>query len=177
MQYKPNFCCECGGKIDRAEPDYWTSGRFCDVCVESRKFVEWKSTGVLIGGLVFLVIGFGFYLNSSSSPELTGAKNLSTRNIRSASNHQSAENVNFNSAALPNKPVTSVGIENSPPVAAKTEKSASPTIISDTEKVYFCGARTKKGTPCSRRVKGGGRCWQHQGMPAMLPEKDLAINQ
>ena len=41
------------------------------------------------------------------------------------------------------------------------------------ETVYFCGAQTKKGTPCTRRVKGGGRCWQHQGQPAMLPPEKL----
>lgn len=40
--------------------------------------------------------------------------------------------------------------------------------------VYICGARTQKGTPCSRRVRGTGRCWQHLGMPAMIPlEKRL----
>ncbi len=42
------------------------------------------------------------------------------------------------------------------------------------EAVYICGARTQKGTPCSRRVRGTGRCWQHLGMPAMIPlEKRL----
>lgn len=25
----------------------------------------------------------------------------------------------------------------------------------------ICGALTKKGGACSRRVSGGGRCWQH----------------
>lgn len=25
-----------------------------------------------------------------------------------------------------------------------------------------CGARTKDGTPCKRKVAGGGRCWQHK---------------
>ena len=41
-------------------------------------------------------------------------------------------------------------------------------VVKTTEAVYFCGAATKKGTPCSRRVKRPGeRCWQHAGMPAM----------
>lgn len=32
-----------------------------------------------------------------------------------------------------------------------------------TKPVYLCGAPTKKGTPCKRRVKAqGARCWQHQ---------------
>jgi hypothetical protein len=31
-----------------------------------------------------------------------------------------------------------------------------------TEPVYYCGAMTKKGTPCTRRVKIKGTfCWQH----------------
>lgn len=32
----------------------------------------------------------------------------------------------------------------------------------------FCGARTKKGTPCKHRVPKGQRCTQHQGQPSML---------
>ncbi|MBD8389668.1 hypothetical protein [Dysgonomonas sp. BGC7] len=27
---------------------------------------------------------------------------------------------------------------------------------------YTCGARTKDGGYCKRKVKGGGRCWQHK---------------
>jgi hypothetical protein len=41
--------------------------------------------------------------------------------------------------------------------------------------VYICGARTKKGTPCSRRVHGPMRCWQHKGMRPMLPQEKLAV--
>lgn len=25
-----------------------------------------------------------------------------------------------------------------------------------------CGARTRSGRPCKRKVRGGGRCWQHR---------------
>jgi hypothetical protein len=45
------------------------------------------------------------------------------------------------------------------------------------ETVYLCGARTKKGTPCSRRVHGPVRCWQHKGASAMLPQDKLRINE
>jgi hypothetical protein len=41
--------------------------------------------------------------------------------------------------------------------------------------IYTCGARTKKGTPCLRRVPAPVRCWQHKGMPAMLPQEKLLI--
>ena len=42
--------------------------------------------------------------------------------------------------------------------------------------VYLCGARTKKGTPYRRRVHyAGERCYQHKGMPAMVPLDKLVI--
>ena len=46
-----------------------------------------------------------------------------------------------------------------------------------TEQIYICGARTKKGTPCSRRVHGPVRCWQHKGAPAMLPLEKLLVKE
>jgi hypothetical protein len=45
------------------------------------------------------------------------------------------------------------------------------------EQMYQCGARTKKGTPCSRRVHGPVRCWQHKGAKAMLPLEKLLIRE
>jgi hypothetical protein len=56
--------------------------------------------------------------------------------------------------------------------AGTTSTSAANTIEAD---VYICGARTKKGMPCSRRVHGPVRCWQHKGMPAMLPQEKLLV--
>jgi hypothetical protein len=41
--------------------------------------------------------------------------------------------------------------------------------------VSICGARTKKGKPCSRRVIGTGRCFQHRGKSAMLPAEKLIV--
>jgi hypothetical protein len=43
------------------------------------------------------------------------------------------------------------------------------------EVVYVCGARTKKGTPCQRRVRGPDRCWQHRGKRAILPPSKLVV--
>jgi len=43
------------------------------------------------------------------------------------------------------------------------------------EEIYTCGARTKKGTPCSRRVHGPVRCWQHKGTKPMVPQEKLLI--
>jgi hypothetical protein len=60
-------------------------------------------------------------------------------------------------------------------VPSETETTAqSPITI---EQTYTCGARTKKGTPCSRRVHGPVRCWQHKGAKAMLPLEKLVVKE
>lgn len=49
-----------------------------------------------------------------------------------------------------------------------TSKSTTPPITNPTTPTTpkptssTCGARTKDGTPCKRKVSGGGRCWQHK---------------
>ena len=64
-----------------------------------------------------------------------------------------------------------------------TNQGANPEGLSNSEtsraeeQIYICGARTKKGTPCSRRVHGPVRCWQHKGMPAMLAQEKLLVKE
>jgi hypothetical protein len=38
----------------------------------------------------------------------------------------------------------------------------------------ICGAPTKSGRPCQRKVKGGGYCWQHRISQA-LAKKEVAV--
>lgn len=45
----------------------------------------------------------------------------------------------------------------------------------EVDDAYTCGARTKKGSPCTRRVHGPVRCWQHKGLPPMLPQEKLKV--
>jgi len=61
------------------------------------------------------------------------------------------------------------------PAAAQTSTSIPP--VATVEQTYICGARTKKGTPCSRRVHGPVRCWQHKGAKAMLPVEKLVVKE
>jgi hypothetical protein len=67
-----------------------------------------------------------------------------------------------------------------PPLVIERPAQASPQTglpisqpPSTIEQVYTCGARTKKGKPCSRRVHGPVRCWQHKGLPSMIPVKPI----
>ena len=61
------------------------------------------------------------------------------------------------------------------PQSNASSQGLAPQTDAAVEDVYICGARTKKGTPCSRRVHGPVRCWQHKGMPAMLPKEKLMV--
>ncbi|MDX2029359.1 MAG: hypothetical protein SF339_01730 [Blastocatellia bacterium] len=45
--------------------------------------------------------------------------------------------------------------------------SDTPVGIASPTPTAFCGARTKKGTPCKHRTPPGQRCAQHRGRPAM----------
>jgi len=58
------------------------------------------------------------------------------------------------------KPIPAQTVASTPIPSTGKEKQVSTA-------VYFCGAETKKGTPCSRRVNANVRCYQHEGMPAM----------
>ena len=61
-----------------------------------------------------------------------------------------------------------------PPPAASQQAALSPNPAT-IGVVSMCGARTKKGAPCSRRVHGTGRCFQHIGLPAILPPERLIL--
>lgn len=76
-----------------------------------------------------------------------------------AAQHGAARNVAVNSnSIMPDKMIS-----DSTPLSASATKRAER--MSEPPALYFCGAITKKGTPCSRRVKSPGRCWQHIGQP------------
>jgi len=60
------------------------------------------------------------------------------------------------------------------PAVQNSSNALAPVSVDD---VYICGARTKKGTPCSRRVHGPVRCWQHKGQPAILPVEKLRVSE
>ena len=69
-------------------------------------------------------------------------------------------------------------IQRQPPLPTQQTASGDVTQSANVaEQIYTCGARTKKGTPCSRRVHGPVRCWQHKGLPPMLPQEKLLIKE
>lgn len=178
MFYKPTYCCNCGEKIERADASFLGSGRFCDVC--KHDFVLQRAAPKIFVALmaVFGLFGIGSYWRSGEKPLNVSARQFavnSTAPGRISANN--AAQVSSNSS-VQQAAQTNTGLErNAPDVTTKppVKQSVSPAVKTE-EAVYICGAPTKKGTPCSRRVRGGGRCWQHRGQNAMLPPEKLTAS-
>jgi len=162
--YQPKFCCNCGEKIDRVVWKPWTSRRFCDVCEIEQKYFDLLPRVVVAVGLLIGLFGISGYMRKSATTDVTPKlKQQATVKMNAVSNaaaqHDAARNVAVNSnSIMPDKMVS-----NSTPLSASGSKRAER--VSEPPALYFCGAITKKGTPCSRRVKSPGRCWQHIGQP------------
>jgi hypothetical protein len=156
QMYKPNFCAECGTKLLRLRWHFWTSRKFCNDC--ARRLRKARVVPVLLSALALISAGYvtGRMRRPAPPPLLIERRSDSP---------------------LEDSPESGRG--NSSP--ATTQSGLSPTTNQDSrpaandELVYLCGARTKKGTPCSRRVHGPVRCWQHKGMPAMLSQEKLLV--
>jgi hypothetical protein len=179
MTYKPKYCCQCGEKIERKKWTFFSSGRFCQLCETDFILQEWTPRVTVALILFFGLVGFSGFFQSVEKPliiasirpseQTTEIKNSS---VNPVSNEKSPSNFSGKSA-LQNTANTVVSMPHQNALSGKRETSLKMAENQANDApTYFCGAATKKGSPCSRRVKGGGRCWQHNGQPAvLLPEK------
>ncbi len=145
--YRPNFCCECGNKIVRLRWFVWTSRRFCDKCARTFAKSNWLRPTITIVVFFLGAVLLGRGCRSAPPPLII----------------ERPVNSGASSAAIPGSP------------SSTATSTPQPTPI--TEQLYTCGARTKKGAPCARRVHGPVRCWQHKGAPAMLPQEKLLVKE
>jgi hypothetical protein len=168
MLYRPKFCANCGEKIERESWGVLTSRRFCPLCETQFKGQDLIPRVIVAGGLSIGILGFGSYLKSGSAD--TGG--LAIRQPLKAV--EQSNTIGSGSAARAEEPAN---VTNAAPqqIATLTAKPQPPVKVVADEAQYFCGAETKKGTPCSRRVKGNVRCYQHTGMPAMASADKLRI--
>jgi hypothetical protein len=150
---RSNFCTNCGAPLTRKGWRAWLRGSLCDDC--SLRMRPRATTKIVLGVSILAVSSFAFgrYLRPKPPPLIIE---------RAANSPLSDLPVNFD--AIANR-----ADGNSNQVSNAANASAD-------DVVYLCGARTKKGTPCRRRVHTlGERCYQHKGMPAMVPLEKLTI--
>jgi hypothetical protein len=188
MFYKPTYCCHCGEKIDRAKWRITDSRRFCASCASEFVLKEWIPRAIVCGGVLALLFGVGTLLRKTEKPlnvttspasPVTATNQKSQQLLSNANVQNSVPPANAANNALPlqAQKQNPSDLNRAQTLRLQTGAKSADKQNPAPEAVYFCGAQTKKGTPCSRRVKGGGRCWQHQGQPAMLPPEKLLISQ
>jgi len=169
MFYKPKFCCNCGEKIERIDWTPLTSRRFCEFCAVENKQHDLIPKAFIAIAVAFGLYGFGASLKTVNI-DSTGPRMQSSQISKPAKNfvpNVSRPAVDANTSSETNSKaqmqarvsdITSAGGSSANPAPIKQLRHYKP---SSDEPVYFCGAMTKKGTPCSRKVKSKGRCWQH----------------
>ena len=182
MLYKPNYCNHCGEKVERFEWKPWTSRRFCENCESSFQGVDWMPK--IFGGVIILFgfFGIGSYLKTPEKPLAAVSNQLSVglaEKPKPAAKDSglSAEKPLPASKENPDKESEAGNRAKSTTNAQSVspQQRSEPEQIQPKEPVFYCGAQTKKGSACTRKVKGGKRCWQHEGLPAMLPPEKLKV--
>ncbi|HEX8734088.1 MAG TPA: hypothetical protein VF721_02115 [Pyrinomonadaceae bacterium] len=187
MFYKPTYCCHCGEKIDREKWGIKDSRRFCESCASEFALKEWIPRAIVFGGVLALLFGFGTLLRKTEKPLNVTTSPASTNPAPNQKSQQLLSNANVQNSAPPPAAANNAAWQAQKQNPSDLNRAESLRLQTGAkfadkqnpapEAVYFCGAQTKKGTPCSRRVKGGGRCWQHAGQAAMLPPEKLLISQ
>lgn len=176
MLFRPSFCANCGEAIDRVDWGLLTSRRFCPVCESEFKGLDLIPRVIVGAGVLVGILGLGSYCSSGPATDpsrLMQAQRLVQRPVAEVGtqgrNTGPAANV---AATFPERPPTP-----EPKMSATVRPVGQPSLKGEVVSAqYFCGAETKKGTPCSRRVKGHVRCYQHVGMPAMVSADKLKVN-
>ncbi|MFN2482795.1 MAG: hypothetical protein ABR554_15165 [Pyrinomonadaceae bacterium] len=161
--YKPNFCAECGERVLRGRWRAWTSRRFCPAC-EKRFRRGWLAPLLAACALVCTGIAFGRLMRPAPPPLTIERGTLPLPALLMAKSRDAQTGV-----------AASGGAGEADAARRDLGAGALEAPTDPNEIVSICGARTKKGTPCQRRVRGAGRCWQHRGMRAVLPPERLIV--
>lgn len=175
MFYKPKFCCSCGERIERIDWKLSTSRRFCEFCEIEHKPYDLIPRFVVGFALLVGVLGFGSYLQKAN-PEL----NASVKPLESSSNARrtlisdsrqpgvtNPEKRAPDKADVHDRVVLPATTDGSLMAGSEKEQLKKRPTTSD-DLAFYCGALTKKGKPCSRRVKSKERCWQHSGRQSIV---------
>ncbi len=148
-----NFCAECGEQLALKGWRAWLGRRLCNRCTQ--RLGRFASFQTLMGVGLIAIAAFAIgKCSRSAPPPLTIQRAANSPLYQSAVESSTAPQANRAAAYRSN--LTAASVSN--------------------EEGYICGARTKKGAPCQRRVHAPGeRCFQHKGLPAMAALEKLVI--
>jgi hypothetical protein len=165
MLYRPNYCCNCGEKIERVDWRLWTSRRFCPLCETEYKPYDLLPRVIVVVGVAFVLFGIGsFFRSSNPEHQVSTMSARPSQNLKPAALRALDEKANALPALETVRNGTGEG-ESQINEQPKKEKRTSD------ETVLYCGATTRKGSPCTRRVKKQGFCWQHAKASQIAPAR------
>lgn len=150
--YKPNFCADCGERITRSRWRFWTSRSFCPNC--EGRFRRARLLWPLMTAAALFSVGLmmGRATRTQPAPLTIERRELPAVEAKDVNDPADADAEARADSASSSVPEPQYG-----PSGTATERPTDPQ-----EVISLCGARTQKGTPCRRRVRGSGRCWQHK---------------
>ena len=150
LMQRPNFCVECGERLALKGWSARLGRRYCEPCSRRLGTVGAFRPIIMASLLALAAFAFGRYLRPAPPPLI----------IQRAANSPLSD-----SPAGPGRASDRVRQANQNQFAAGANEEA-----------YICGARTRKGSPCRRRVHvAGERCFQHKGLPSLVPLSKLVI--
>jgi len=132
------FCSNCGEQLKAERASALSSRSYCASCAPRFR----KSRLMIVAAFALcLTIGYGIgHYNAPRQPfYLIGTPIDSVKNGNEQSGATAQANSNESHTRGNEQP------------AASTDRTA-----------QMCGAPTKSGKPCRRKVAGGGYCWQHR---------------
>ena len=138
-----NFCSNCGEQLKANRARVFSARSYCLRCAPRFRLSRLVMI-VSFAGCLIIGYAYGRYSTPRQPFYLLGTPidPITNSNQRSETNAQAnANKANANKSATPNSPL--------------------PESSTD-EVVKLCGAPTKSGRPCRRKVVGGGYCWQHR---------------
>ena len=147
------FCSECGERLKVKRVRRLPFRSFCPKC--SPRFRRTRLILIAVP-LLCAVIGFaiGHYTSAREPFYFIGTPVDLTANRVAPSTDNNSDHSSRGNATLTR------------PEQLVISPSAAGTI---------CGARTKSGKPCRRKVKGGGYCWQHRD--GLTPKSERSARQ
>ena len=170
--FRPKFCCNCGEKIERVEWRLWTSRRFCDLCSTEYRHLDILPIAAVCLGAFLSILGLAkFFEASNEQPNIAGGEKPANtmRQLKPATLYtQSGANANIQNAAASSSAMISKANVHS---ADQNAEQPVRKLNTSEDEVFYCGALTKKGTPCTRRVKKKGFCWQHAKTGQIAPTR------
>jgi len=160
--FRPKYCCNCGEKIERVEWRLWTSRRFCGLCSTEYKHLDILPIAAVCAGAFLSILGLTLFFgvsNQQTNKARTEKPVNITKQLKPAPLYsQSGANTYVHNTGSAVDNLITNGSGNS---AVQNPEQPVPNATTSEDEVFYCGALTKKGTPCSRRVKKKGFCWQH----------------